>query len=114
MAKTLNDIGIRHISDLKDRDPHQLYEDLCTLRKKRIDRCVLYVFRCAVYYASNESHESELLKWWSWKDDPECQNEILAEPKAREQSVRLECQNEILAEPKARGQSVRPPTGAPK
>ena len=39
------------------------------LRGEQIDRCVLYVFRCAVYYAANETHESEKLKWWNWKDE---------------------------------------------
>lgn len=34
-----------------------------------MDRCMLYVFRCAVYYASSEQHDPELLKWWNWKDD---------------------------------------------
>jgi hypothetical protein len=29
---------------------------------------VLYVFRCAVYYASNSVHDQERLKWWNWKD----------------------------------------------
>ena len=33
-----------------------------------IDRCMLYVFRCAIYYASNDVYDSELLKWWNWKD----------------------------------------------
>jgi hypothetical protein len=33
-----------------------------------VDRCVLYVFRCAVYYANNKTHDPELLKWWNWKD----------------------------------------------
>lgn len=32
------------------------------------DRCVLYVFRCAVYYAEQEQHDPEKLKWWYWKD----------------------------------------------
>ncbi|MGA3073400.1 MAG: helix-hairpin-helix domain-containing protein, partial [Bryobacteraceae bacterium] len=30
--------------------------------------CVLYVFRCAVYFASEAEHDPELLKWWNWKD----------------------------------------------
>ncbi|MFL5589918.1 MAG: helix-hairpin-helix domain-containing protein [Ktedonobacteraceae bacterium] len=30
--------------------------------------CSFYVFRCAVYYASNDIHDAELLKWWNWKD----------------------------------------------
>jgi len=68
IARDLTDIGIRQVSDLKDKDPRQMYDDLCALRKQRIDRCVLYVFRCAKYYASNESHEPDLLKWWNWKD----------------------------------------------
>jgi hypothetical protein len=29
---------------------------------------VLYTFRCAVYFASNERHDPELLRWWAWKD----------------------------------------------
>jgi hypothetical protein len=33
-----------------------------------VDRCMLNVFRCAVYYASNDIHDPELLKWWNWKD----------------------------------------------
>ncbi|WP_394701143.1 helix-hairpin-helix domain-containing protein [uncultured Methanolobus sp.] len=33
-----------------------------------LDRCMLYVFREAVYFASNEEHDPELLKWWNWKD----------------------------------------------
>ncbi len=27
------------------------------------------MFRCAVYFASSEKHDPELLKWWNWKDD---------------------------------------------
>jgi hypothetical protein len=41
--------------------------DLCDLRCQKVDRCVLYVFRCAVYAATNEAPDPELLKWWSWK-----------------------------------------------
>jgi len=33
-----------------------------------VDRCVLYVYRLAVYFAENETHEPEKLKWWNWKD----------------------------------------------
>jgi hypothetical protein len=34
-----------------------------------VDRCMLYVFRCAVYYATNKKHDPKLLKWWNWKED---------------------------------------------
>ena len=68
LSKDLVDLGYRKIIDLKDENPETMYQKLMTLREKHIDRCVLYVFRCAVYYASNSVHDPELLKWWNWKD----------------------------------------------
>ncbi len=68
MEKDLLDLGIKKISDLKGKDPETMYSDLIKLRKSYIDRCVLYVFRCAVYYSENKIREPELLKWWNWKD----------------------------------------------
>jgi hypothetical protein len=32
------------------------------------DRCLLYVFRCAVYYASTARPSPAKLRWWNWKD----------------------------------------------
>jgi len=69
IARDLRDLGIKRISDLPDRDPQEMYEALSRLRGAKMDRCVLYVFRCAVYYAENSEHDPELLKWWNWKDD---------------------------------------------
>jgi hypothetical protein len=66
----LVDLGIRAVQELKGRNPDQLYDDLCRLRGERIDPCVKYVFRCAVYFASNELHEPALLQWWNWKERP--------------------------------------------
>jgi hypothetical protein len=68
IATDLYDIGVRSIRELKDNNPHKLYLKLCKKRGERVDRCVLYVFRSAVYYASHKNHRSELLKWWNWKD----------------------------------------------
>ncbi|HPJ39817.1 MAG TPA: helix-hairpin-helix domain-containing protein [Spirochaetota bacterium] len=68
ISRDLLDIGIRKISDLKGRSPEALYHEFCALRGTQVDRCVLYVFRCAVYFASEENHDPELLKWWNWKD----------------------------------------------
>jgi len=68
IAQDLRDVGIREVSDLKNNDPQSLYEKLCEMRGAHIDRCVLYVFRCAVYFASHKKHDPELLKWWKWKD----------------------------------------------
>jgi hypothetical protein len=68
IAQDLLDLGVRQVADLNGADPEELYERLCTLRGEHIDRCVLYVFRCAVYFASHEAHDPQRLKWWSWKD----------------------------------------------
>ncbi|MHC4807910.1 MAG: helix-hairpin-helix domain-containing protein, partial [Planctomycetota bacterium] len=46
----------------------QLYDRLCEFKASPVDRCMLYVFRCAIYYASNTEHDPELLKWENWKD----------------------------------------------
>ena len=67
IAQDLRDLGIVQVDDLRDADPEALYNSLCELRGAHIDRCVLYVFRCAVYFASDEPHDPALLKWWNWK-----------------------------------------------
>ncbi len=69
LAQDLVDLGYRKVADLRDEDPEEMYKSLCDLREQHIDRCVLYVFRCAVYFASNNVYELELLKWWNWKDN---------------------------------------------
>ena len=69
IAQELEYIGVHKVSDLKGADPEKLYRDLCKLRGTHIDRCVLYVFRCAVYFSNNKVHAPELLKWWNWTDD---------------------------------------------
>jgi len=67
-AGYLRGLGFRSVRDLKDKSPEKLYEKLCSQKGKRIDRCALYVLRCAVYYTSNKKHNTKLLKWWNWKD----------------------------------------------
>ena len=69
MAQDLTDLGIDEVRDLRNRDPQEMYESLSGLRGTRMDRCVLYVFRCAVYFAEESRHDPELLKWWNWTDD---------------------------------------------
>ena len=68
IASDLRELGIEQVADLDGGDPQELYERLCALRGVHQDRCVLYVFRGAVYYASRKRHDPELLKWWNWKD----------------------------------------------
>ncbi|AUB55466.1 pathogenicity locus [Methanobacterium subterraneum] len=67
IAEDLWDLGIRSPEDLKDQDPEELYLQLCALQDTKVDKCMLYVFRCVVYYVSHDKHEAELLKWWNWK-----------------------------------------------
>lgn len=61
-------IGIEEVADLIGRDPETLYEDLMQRLGRHVDRCVLYSFRCAVYYASTDQRDPEKLKWWTWKE----------------------------------------------
>lgn len=68
LAVDLRDLGYRRIADLKKADPQKMYDRLIRLRGAHQDRCVLYVFRCAVYYASRSRHDPERLKWWNWSD----------------------------------------------
>lgn len=68
IARDLRDIGVDRPSCLKGKNPERLYEKLCALRGEQIDRCMLYVFRSAVYYANTKKHDPEKLKWWHWKD----------------------------------------------
>ena len=68
ISQDLLDLGFRRVDDLAGKDPQEMFDALCRLRGARIDRCVLYVFRCATYFAGNRSHDPELLKWWNWKN----------------------------------------------
>ncbi len=67
ISQDLRELGYGSVSSLVDQDPEVMYSRLCDMHGYQ-DRCVLYVFRCAVYFASNESHDRELLKWWNWQD----------------------------------------------
>jgi hypothetical protein len=67
LAEDLLFLGVTSLADLARRDPERLYDELCSRTGARVDPCVLYVFRCAVYYASHTRHDQELLKWWNWK-----------------------------------------------
>ncbi len=67
-------LGYPTIQSLKDADPEELYRRDCEMQGVLIDRCQLYVYRCAVYFAKTEHPDPEKLKWWYWKDanNPEC------------------------------------------
>lgn len=69
IKKDLVNIGILCVEDLIGKSPEELYLSSCAYKGYQEDRCLLYVFRMAVYYAENEKHEDEKLKWWYWKDE---------------------------------------------
>ena len=66
-AGDLRALGIEQVDQLPGRDPEDLYAGMKEIQGPTLDRCVLYVFRCAVYFAEG-GRDSELLKWWNWKD----------------------------------------------
>jgi hypothetical protein len=68
IAADLHLIGVHHVHELVGQDPQALYYALCAETRTVQDLCVLYTFRCAVYFAENKEHDPLLLKWWNWKD----------------------------------------------
>ncbi len=70
IAKDLWDIDIRCVEALIDKDPQVLYNQSNEVAGTVQDRCLLYVFRCAVYFAETppSKRDPEQLKWWNWKD----------------------------------------------
>ena len=69
LAADLYLLGIRKVESLKGRDPEALYRKLRRLVGRPVDRCVLYAFRCAVYFASEPNPDPAKLKWWLWMDE---------------------------------------------
>lgn len=68
IKEDLMNIGITCVEDLKGKNPEELYRKDYEVKGFQEDRCLLYVFRMAVYYSENEEREEEKLKWWYWKD----------------------------------------------
>ena len=66
-VRDLNHLGIYKLADLKGKDPEIIYADLEKVCRSHVDRCVLYGFREAVYFAEG-GRDPEKLKWWNWKD----------------------------------------------
>ena len=71
IANDLWHIGIRSVENLKNRSAEELYDLSNRYAGVVQDRCLLYTFRCAVYYASTPKgkQKAKKLKWWNWKDN---------------------------------------------
>ncbi len=68
MEEHLLRLGYPSVNSLKGQNPEAMYEADKQWHGGSLDRCVLYVYRLAVYFAENDAHEPEKLKWWNWKD----------------------------------------------
>lgn len=66
--QSLMNIGITCVEDLKGQKPEALYEKDCLMKGFQVDKCQLYLFRMAIYYAEHTTYQKEKLKWWYWKD----------------------------------------------
>ena len=77
IAAVMEALGIREPADLRGRDPEELYLRECVMKGHQEDRCALYVWRAAVYYAEHEDRDPEKLNWWYWKDKPYPEKEDL-------------------------------------
>lgn len=63
-------LGISEVEQLVGLDPEGLFDRLTVHQGGYTDRCNLYVYRCAVYYAEG-GRDPTLLQWWNWKDAAE-------------------------------------------
>jgi hypothetical protein len=66
LAQDLRNIGIHSVAELKGMKPEDIYDRSNKYAGCVQDPCVLYAFRCAVYF-SEGGREPEKLKWWNWK-----------------------------------------------
>ena len=70
VANDLFEMGYKSVAELKDQNPEVMYVLHNTLKAEVQDICMLYTFRCAVYFANTENsvQDKEKLKWWNWMD----------------------------------------------
>jgi hypothetical protein len=62
MASALLKLGVARLEDAADRDPDEMYHELCALDAKRHDPCVRDVFAAVVSHA--EGHPAR--PWWEF------------------------------------------------
>lgn len=69
IANDLYNIGIKQPDDLKGKNAESLFDASNKYAGAVQDRCLLYVFRGAIYFAETppDECEPEKLKWWNWK-----------------------------------------------
>lgn len=69
MEQHLIKAGFPDIASLKGHNPEDIYHRDCIEQGMQVDRCVLYCYRLAVYFANNDGQLPPGKKnWWDWKD----------------------------------------------
>ncbi|GAB7141103.1 protein Cdd1 [Deferribacterales bacterium RsTz2092] len=69
MAEHLTKAGFPTIESLKGKKADDVYAADCIAQNSTLDRCVLYCYRLAVYYADHDGQLPEnKLNWYDWKD----------------------------------------------
>ena len=69
MAGHLIKAGYPDIASLKGQDPEEIYKKDCVAQGTQVDRCALYCYRLAVYFADHDGQlPSDKENWWDWKD----------------------------------------------
>lgn len=70
IEKDLINLGYNKPADLRDADPSDMY-GRWRHQKGIKEKCMLYVFRCAVHVVNTppEKITEEEMNWWYWKDE---------------------------------------------
>ena len=68
-SATLGDLallGIHSVTELREKKPYALYQQLIELTRKNHDICVVDVFAAAIAQARNPYLAKEKCQWWYW------------------------------------------------
>ena len=69
MAQHLINAGYPNVESLKGMNPEDVYTNDCLFQGTQVDRCVLYCYRLAVYFADHGGQlPPDKQNWWNWKD----------------------------------------------
>lgn len=59
-------LGVNSVAQLRRRNPKQMYDELCRLKRQQLDPCCLDVFVAAVAQAKDPNLPIEQRQWWYW------------------------------------------------
>ncbi len=70
ISKDLVRLGFLSVESIKGQNPEDMYNRHNKIKGATQDKCMLYVFRCAVYFANTlgKKQDQKKLLWWYWKN----------------------------------------------